>query len=179
MRRLGGERLIPLDVRVVVATNRDVNEMVADGRMRADLYYRLSVVRLRVPPLRERRDDIPQLVPHFIERAALRHHREIKRVAGAAMRVLRDHPWPGNVPPAPQRHRATWSSPSKVRPSTSTTCPTSWSPSRRAPTRSPPSKRPSPRRNAPPSSPRSPAATSTASARRGSWASASAPSTTR
>ena len=65
--------------------------------MRADLYYRLGVIRLRVPPLRERRDDIPELVRHFIEDAALRHHREIKPVAGAAMRVLRDHPWPGNV----------------------------------------------------------------------------------
>ncbi len=97
VRRLGGEPLIPLDVRVVAATNRDVDELLADGRMRADLYYRLGVVRLRVPPLRERRDDIPQLVQHFIEQAALRHHREIKRVAAAAMRVLRDHPWPGNV----------------------------------------------------------------------------------
>ena len=97
VRRLGGEGLIPLDVRVVAATNRDVDELIADGRMRTDLYYRLSVVRLRVPPLRERRDDIPQLVQHFIEQAALRHHRDIKRVAGAAMRILRDHPWPGNV----------------------------------------------------------------------------------
>ena len=97
LRRLGGESPVPVDVRVVVATNRDVDELVADGRMRADLYYRLGVVRLRVPPLRERRDDIPELVRHFIEDAALRHHREIRTVAGAAMRVLRDHPWPGNV----------------------------------------------------------------------------------
>jgi two-component system NtrC family response regulator len=97
LRRLGGERLIPVDVRVVAATNRDVDELVADGRIRADLYYRLGVVRLRVPPLRERRDDIPKLVQSFIERAALRHRRELKQVAGAAMRILRDHPWPGNV----------------------------------------------------------------------------------
>ncbi len=61
-----------------------------------ELYYRLGVVRLRVPPLAQRRDDIPQLVRYFIERAALRHHREIKQVAGPAMRVLRDYPWPGN-----------------------------------------------------------------------------------
>ncbi len=81
----------------MAATDRDVNEMVAEGRIRTDLYYRLSVVRFRVPPLRERRDDIPQLIRHFIERTAIRHHREIKRVAGAAMRLLRDHPWPGNV----------------------------------------------------------------------------------
>ena len=97
VRRLGGERPIPVDVRVVAATNCDVDEMVAEGRIRTDLYYRLSVVRFRLPPLRERRDDIPQLVQHFIERTAIRHHREIKRVAGAAMRVLRDHPWAGNV----------------------------------------------------------------------------------
>jgi two-component system, NtrC family, response regulator AtoC len=96
-RRLGGEETIPLNVRLVAATNRDVDELVADGRMRSDLYYRLSVVRLRLPPLRERRDDIPQLVRHFIERAALQHNREIKQVAGSAMRVLRDYAWPGNL----------------------------------------------------------------------------------
>ncbi len=96
-RRLGGEVRIPLDVRLVVATNRDADELVGDGRMRSDLFYRLSVVRLRLPPLRERRDDIPQLVRHFIERAALRHNREIKPVAGPAMRVLRDYAWPGNL----------------------------------------------------------------------------------
>ena len=97
LHRLGGEERIPLDVRVVVATNRDVDELVADGRMRSDLYYRLGVVRLRLPPLRERRDDIPELVRHFIERAALRHSREIKQVAGSAMRVFRDYAWPGNL----------------------------------------------------------------------------------
>ena len=97
VRRLGGEQRILLDVRIVVATNRDVDELVAEGRMRSDLYYRLSVVRLRLPPLRERRDDIPQLIRHFIERAALRHNREIKQVSGPAMRVFRDYAWPGNL----------------------------------------------------------------------------------
>ncbi|MGP0063725.1 MAG: sigma-54-dependent transcriptional regulator [Isosphaeraceae bacterium] len=97
LRRLGGDQRIPLDFRLVVATNRDVDELVADGRMRSELYYRLGVVRLRIPPLRERRDDIPQLVRYFIERAALRHNREIKQVAGPAMRALRDYAWPGNL----------------------------------------------------------------------------------
>jgi two-component system NtrC family response regulator len=97
LRRLGGERLIPVDVRLIVATNRQVDELVADGRLRTDLYYRLSVVRLRVPPLRERRDDTPQLVQHFLEQARVRHHREPKEVAAAAIRVLHDYPWPGNV----------------------------------------------------------------------------------
>ena len=97
LRRIGGERSVPLNVRLVAATNRDVDELVADGRMRSDLYYRLGVVRLRLPPLRERRDDIPQLVRHFIERAALQHNRELKQVAGSAMRALRDYAWPGNL----------------------------------------------------------------------------------
>jgi two-component system NtrC family response regulator len=98
LRRLGGERPIPVNVRLVVAANRDVDELVADGRIRADLDYRLSVVRLRVPALRERSDDIPQLVQHFLEQARVTHHRETKQVAAAAMRVLHDYPWPGNVP---------------------------------------------------------------------------------
>ncbi len=95
--RLGGKERIPLDVRLVVATNRDIDELVAEGQMRSDLYYRFSVVRLRLPPLRERRDDIPHLIRHFIERAALRHNREIKQVAGSAMRVIREYAWPGNL----------------------------------------------------------------------------------
>ena len=106
LRRLGGEGLIPLDVRVVAATNRDVDELLADGRMRTDLYYRLSVVRLRVPPLRERRDDIPQLVQHFIEQAALRHHREIKRHRRRGDAHPPRPPMAGERPPAPQRRRA-------------------------------------------------------------------------
>jgi DNA-binding NtrC family response regulator len=97
VRRLGGEQLIPIDVRLVVATHRDVEEMVAGGKLREDLYYRLSVVPLHVPPLRERRDDIPRLVELFLESACARHRREPKQVAGAAMRILCDHSWPGNV----------------------------------------------------------------------------------
>jgi DNA-binding NtrC family response regulator len=97
VRRLGGVELIPLDVRLVAATHRDVDELVAEGRLRQDLYYRLNVVPLRIPPLRERRDDVPGLVEHFLERARERQRREPKRVAEAAMRVLCDYSWPGNV----------------------------------------------------------------------------------
>ena len=97
VRRLGGEELISLDVRLVAATHRDIDELVAEGRLRQDLYYRLDVVPLRIPPLRERRDDIPALVAHFLERACARQRREPKRVAEAAMRALCDYSWPGNV----------------------------------------------------------------------------------
>jgi two-component system NtrC family response regulator len=97
LRRLGGEALIPLDVRVLAATHRNVEELVAEGKLREDLYYRLSVVPLRLPPLRERCDDIPLLVEHFLREACLRNRREPKTVAPAAMRILCNYSWPGNV----------------------------------------------------------------------------------
>ncbi len=97
VRRLGGGVMVPLDVRLVVATHQDVDGLVASGKMREDLYYRLNVIPLRVPPLRERRDDIPLLAQHFIRWAQSRHGREPKQVAGAAMRALCDYSWPGNV----------------------------------------------------------------------------------
>jgi two-component system NtrC family response regulator len=97
VRRIGGEALIPLDVRLVTATHRDVDELVAEGKLREDLYYRLNVVPLRLPPLRERCDDIPLLVEHFLQGACRRYRREPKQVAGAAMRVLCDYSWPGNI----------------------------------------------------------------------------------
>ncbi len=97
VRRLGGEEVIPLDVRLVAATHRDADVLVAEGQFREDLYYRLNVVPLRVPPLRERRDDIPLLVQHFLRQAQERYRKDVKQVAGEAMRRLCDCPWPGNV----------------------------------------------------------------------------------
>jgi two-component system NtrC family response regulator len=97
VRRLGGGAMIPLDVRLVVATHQDIEGLVSSGKMREDLYYRLNVIPLRVPPLRERRDDVPRLVQHFVRWAQQRHGREMKVVAGAAMRALCDYSWPGNV----------------------------------------------------------------------------------
>jgi len=97
VRRLGGEKTVALDVRVVAATHRDIDALAAEGVFRQDLLYRLNVVPLRLPPLRERRDDIPLLVQHFLGEAEQRHRKEPKQVAGAAMRVLCDYPWPGNV----------------------------------------------------------------------------------
>lgn len=97
IRRLGGEDVVPVDVRLIAATHQELDDLVGDGRFRPDLYYRINVVPLRVPPLRERRDDIPLLVQHFLDQAQHRHNCEHKHVAGAAMRVLCDYPWPGNV----------------------------------------------------------------------------------
>jgi two-component system NtrC family response regulator len=74
-----------------------VEALVAEGSFREDLFYRLNVVPVRVPPLRERRDDIPLLAQHFLEQAQDRHRKDAKQVAGAAMKVLCDFPWPGNV----------------------------------------------------------------------------------
>ncbi|HUY34511.1 MAG TPA: sigma-54 dependent transcriptional regulator [Pirellulales bacterium] len=97
IRRLGGEQVVPVDVRLVAATHRDLEELVAEDKFREDLYYRINVVPLRVPPLRERRDDIPLLAEYFLNQAQERHVREPKQLTDAAMRVLCDHPWPGNV----------------------------------------------------------------------------------
>ena len=99
LRRLGGERLIPVDVRVIAATHQPVEDLVAQGRLREDLYYRLNVLPLRVPPLRERRTDVPLLVGHFLDWASAKHRQRgvPKHVSGEAMKVLCDYSWPGNV----------------------------------------------------------------------------------
>lgn len=95
--RLGSSKTVYADVRVISATNRDLKDMVEQGKFREDLYYRLNVVELRLPPLRERREDIPVLVHHFVRKAAERFHKKELRVAPSAMRALEQHHWPGNV----------------------------------------------------------------------------------
>ena len=95
--RVGGRELIRVDVRVVAATHQPLEALVADGRFRADLLHRLDVVRLRLPPLRERRDDVPLLATRFLAGAAQRLGAPAKRFAKAALERLRAHPWPGNV----------------------------------------------------------------------------------
>jgi len=97
LRRLGGETSLPIDVRLIAATNRELEDLAAEGKFRQDLYYRINVVPLRIPPLRERRDDIPLLVEHFLQLAEERHGRQSRQLAPAAMRILCDYPWPGNV----------------------------------------------------------------------------------
>ena len=95
--RLGSTRTIRVDVRLVAATNRDLAEMVADGRFRSDLYYRLNVFPVVLPPLRERRDDIPMLARHFTQRFARRMGRRIETIPTAVMNTLVRYPWPGNI----------------------------------------------------------------------------------
>ena len=95
--RVGGRELIRVDVRVVAATHQDLETLVADGRFRADLLHRLDVVRLRLPPLRERRDDVPRLAERFLAAAAAKFHAPAKRLAPAALERLLAHDWPGNV----------------------------------------------------------------------------------
>jgi DNA-binding NtrC family response regulator len=94
--RVGGNDLIEVDVRVIAATNRDLEKAVADGSFREDLYYRLNVIRVTLPPLRERREDLPILVDHFRERLGAELKKHI-RVSPEAMAVLLAHAWPGNV----------------------------------------------------------------------------------
>ena len=97
IRRVGGSTAIPVDVRVIAATHRDLEQDVRRGRMRQDLFFRLNVVKLEVPPLRERRDDLDALVDHLVARSAQRASVSIPAVSGAARERLRAHPWPGNV----------------------------------------------------------------------------------
>ena len=95
--RVGGRELIRVDVRVIAATHQDLNALVADGRFRADLLHRLDVVRLQLPPLRERRGDIPKLAERFLRAAAAKFDAGAKRFSPTALQRLMAHDWPGNV----------------------------------------------------------------------------------
>jgi two-component system response regulator HydG len=97
LRPVGGEVEVPFDVRLICATNRDLDTEVAEGRFRADLYYRINVVHIEVPPLRSRRGDILLLTQRFINRAAERCKKEVVGIAAAAAQKLLDYDWPGNV----------------------------------------------------------------------------------
>ena len=95
--RVGGNEVVRTDVRLIAATHRDLDEMIADGRFREDLYYRLNVCAVRIPPLRDRGDDLPLLVEHFVRRFAAEFDKRVVGVADGAMAALRAYPWPGNV----------------------------------------------------------------------------------
>ena len=95
--RVGGIKTIEVDVRLVAATNRDLQEEIRQGRFREDLYYRLNVVQVRLPPLRERTSDIPLLVEHFLRHFRAKLKKDVRGVADGAMERLLSHPWPGNI----------------------------------------------------------------------------------
>ncbi len=95
--RVGDDKQIPVDIRVITATHQSLNELVSHGRFRHDLYYRLRVVPFSLPPLRERRDDIPLLAQHFVEKFRERTGRSIQGVDESALSLMLDYNWPGNV----------------------------------------------------------------------------------
>ncbi len=95
--RVGGRETIHVDVRVIAATNRDLRREVKAGRFREDLYYRLNVFEIPLPPLRDRIEDVPLLADHLVRRLAERHHRDVRGVTPAALEALMRFPWPGNV----------------------------------------------------------------------------------
>jgi two-component system nitrogen regulation response regulator NtrX len=95
--RVGGQRPIKVDVRVLSATSRNLQDEIAAGRFREDLFYRLNVVPVKLPPLRERREDIPELVSHFLTRYAAERRIQPPKISEEAIAALQAHDWPGNV----------------------------------------------------------------------------------
>jgi transcriptional regulator with PAS, ATPase and Fis domain len=95
--RLGGTRAIPIDVRVITGSKRALKEIVAEGKFRDDLFYRLNVIPISLPPLRERREDVPILMDHFIKRYFRQRSEEPRQIAPAVQQAFMRYPWPGNV----------------------------------------------------------------------------------
>ena len=95
--RVGGNQILKVDFRCVAATNKSLEELIEQGKFRPDLYYRLNVFHIELPPLRERREDIPLLVNHFVRKFSLSMNKKIAQVSPAAMEQLQQQPWPGNV----------------------------------------------------------------------------------
>ncbi|WP_146675333.1 sigma-54-dependent transcriptional regulator [Pirellula sp. SH-Sr6A] len=95
--RIGGENRLQSDARIISATNRSVQDLIDDGTFREDLFYRLNIIPIEVPPLRQRREDIPLLVQHFLEHFCSRHRKDLKTISSEAMQILTSSPWPGNV----------------------------------------------------------------------------------
>src|SRR5262249_8343811 len=95
--RLGSTRTQQVDVRVIAATHRDLKQMVEEGTFRSDLYYRLHVFPLTVPALRDRPEDVPSIVRHFVDKYSRRMNRHIETIPSRTMEVLKDYAWPGNV----------------------------------------------------------------------------------
>ncbi len=94
---MGGEKIIRADVRIIAATNRNLEEMIVAGRFRQDLYYRLNVFPIHIPPLRDRKNDILLLANYFVDKYSRLHHKNIKRISTPAIDMLTCYHWPGNV----------------------------------------------------------------------------------
>lgn len=97
IRRLGGEEVIKVDVRVIAATNRDLKKLVEEKKFREDLFYRLNVITINMPPLKERKEDIPLLIQHFLKKFNIQISKSIEGVSREALVILMNHSWPGNV----------------------------------------------------------------------------------
>jgi transcriptional regulator with GAF, ATPase, and Fis domain len=95
--RVGGNQLLSTDVRVIAATNRDLTAAIAAGTFRADLFYRLNVFPIEVPPLRKRKEDIPMLVEYFVKRYAEKTGRQIRKIDKNTLELCQSYPWPGNI----------------------------------------------------------------------------------
>jgi len=95
--RLGSVDTVRVDVRIIAATNADLQKLMAESKFREDLYYRLNVITIQLPPLRRKREDIPLLVQHFLQKYSEENKRKVREVTADAMRILMDHAWPGNV----------------------------------------------------------------------------------
>jgi DNA-binding NtrC family response regulator len=95
--RLGSVETVKVDVRIIAATNADLQKLMGEQRFREDLYYRLNVITIQLPPLRRKREDIPLLIQHFLQKYSEENRRKVREVTGDAMRILMDHSWPGNV----------------------------------------------------------------------------------
>jgi two-component system response regulator PilR (NtrC family) len=96
-RRLGGTDEVQADIRVIAATNQDLQKLVAEGRFREDLFYRINVIPVHLPPLRDRREDIPLLAEHFLAKFADAMGKPVRMIAAEAMAMLQEYAWPGNV----------------------------------------------------------------------------------
>jgi two-component system response regulator AtoC len=94
---VGGSKTIKVDVRLIAATNKDLTQMIKKGLFREDLYYRINVVPMVLPPLRERPEDIPLLLEHFIEKFSTENKKQLKGVSKEALEILKNYEWPGNV----------------------------------------------------------------------------------
>ena len=95
--RIGGNEKITVDIRIIAATNKDLRQSIADKTFRADLFYRLNVVSIRIPPLRERKEDIPLLAAYFRDKYCVKLNKDPLKISGQAMQALQDYDWPGNV----------------------------------------------------------------------------------